>query len=76
MKWIANKINRPNGVISFARRLYKQARCTHTHCGYYSLEGARRIFGDPFGSRFSMDPGLKLVFCYKCGLTWVQDFSE
>lgn len=63
------------GVIAFLRRLWIQARCPHTHCAKFDLDGAVRVYGDPFGSRTSKVCGLQLCCCYKCGLVWVRDWA-
>lgn len=50
-----------------------QSKCKHTHTFRYALDGARRIYGDPHGSRECRTPGLVLTGCYICGRVRVED---
>lgn len=56
------------------RAAWRRLRCQHTHTFTYELEGARRIYGDPHGSRSCKSPGLLLEGCYSCGEVHVRDY--
>ena len=62
------------GAWRYLRRLWRQARCEHTHCAKFDLDGATRIYGAPFGSHVCRSPGIQLCCCYICGLVWVRDY--
>jgi hypothetical protein len=68
------KISRYVGWRGWLRRTLKQIRCNHSHCATFQLEGARRMYGEPFGSRECHTPGLVLDMCYKCGMVWCRDY--
>jgi len=56
------------------KRLWRRLWCKHTHTFTFHLDGARRIYGDPTGSRHCKTSGLLLRGCYICGHVEVTDY--
>ena len=54
----------------------KKPECRHTHTFSYSLDGAKRIYGDTHGVPSDNRAGLVLEGCYICGEVQVRDYCK
>lgn len=61
-------------IAKLGRSLLHRMRCKHTHQFTYDLDGARREYGSPTGSRTCKTPGLQLKGCSQCGKLTIKDY--